>query len=142
MRLLLLLSSLAPVAACAGRPARPALPPGPLDRIAARVNATGATVGLYYRDLDTGDSLAYAADRRYHAASTMKVPVMVQVFRDLTERDGLTILLIEHVMRAVMALARHMVVLTFGQIIASGAPADVVRDPAVLGCYLGEDAEV
>jgi beta-lactamase class A len=82
MRLPLLLSSLALVAACAGRPARPALPPGPLDRIAARVNASGATVGLYYLDLDNGDSLAYAADRRYHAASTMKVPVMVQVFRD------------------------------------------------------------
>lgn len=65
---------------CAGR--GPALPPGPLDRIAARINASGATVGLYYRDADTGDSLAYAADRRFHAASTMKVPVMVQVFRD------------------------------------------------------------
>jgi beta-lactamase class A len=82
MRLPLLLSSLALVAACAGHPARPALPPGPLDRIAARVNASGATVGLYYRDLDAGDSLAYAADRRFHAASTMKVPVMVQVLRD------------------------------------------------------------
>ncbi len=67
---------------------------------------------------------------------------MVQVFRELNARDGLTILLIEHVMRAVMALAAHVVVLNFGQVLASGAPADVVRDPAVLGCYLGEDAEV
>ena len=66
-------------AACA---VRPAAAPGPLDRLAARIDASGATVGLYYRDLATGDSLAYAADRRYHAASTMKVPVLVQVFRD------------------------------------------------------------
>lgn len=82
MRALLRALSCITVAACAGRPATPDLPPGPLDRIAARINASGATVGLYYRDLDSGDSLAYAADRRYHAASTMKVPVMVQVFRD------------------------------------------------------------
>ena len=68
--------------------------------------------------------------------------LMVEVFRELNARDGLTILLIEHVMRAVMALAQHIVVLHHGEIIARGAPADVVRDPAVLECYLGEDAEV
>jgi len=66
---------------------------------------------------------------------------MVAVFRDLN-RKGLTILLIEHVMRAVMALSQHVVVLHHGQIIADGAPEQVVRDPAVLECYLGEEAEV
>jgi beta-lactamase class A len=68
--------------ACGGGAAPLPTPAGPLDRLAARIDASGATVGLYYRDLDSGDSLAYAADRRYHAASTMKVPVMMQVFRD------------------------------------------------------------
>ena len=67
---------------------------------------------------------------------------MVQVFQELNRAEGLTILLIEHVMRAVMALARHIVVLHHGEIIARGAPQDVVRDPAVLECYLGEEAEV
>jgi branched-chain amino acid transport system ATP-binding protein len=66
---------------------------------------------------------------------------MVAVFRGLN-RAGLTILLIEHVMRAVMALARQVVVLHHGEVIARGAPAEVVRDPAVLECYLGEDADV
>ncbi|HUJ86826.1 MAG TPA: ABC transporter ATP-binding protein [Burkholderiales bacterium] len=66
---------------------------------------------------------------------------MVEVFRELN-RGGLTILLIEHVMRAVMALARQVVVLHHGEIIARGAPAEVVRDPAVLECYLGEETEV
>jgi branched-chain amino acid transport system ATP-binding protein len=66
---------------------------------------------------------------------------MVAVFRELN-RGGLTILLIEHVMRAVMALARQVVVLHHGEIIARGAPAEVVRNPAVLECYLGEDAEL
>ncbi|MCX7962814.1 MAG: ABC transporter ATP-binding protein [Burkholderiales bacterium] len=66
---------------------------------------------------------------------------MVEVFRSLN-REGLTILLIEHVMRAVMALAGHIVVLHHGRVIARGAPDDIVRDPAVLECYLGEETEV
>jgi len=67
---------------------------------------------------------------------------MVAVFRELNRAEGLTILLIEHVMRAVMALAQDIVVLHHGEIIARGAPQDVVRDPAVLECYLGEEADV
>ena len=65
---------------------------------------------------------------------------MVALFRDLNARLGLTILLIEHVMRAVMALASQIVVLHHGEVIASGTPAQVTRDPAVLECYLGEEA--
>ena len=68
--------------------------------------------------------------------------LMVEVFRGLNKTDGLTILLIEHVMRAVMALAQHIGVLHHGEIIARGTPEQVVRDPAVLDCYLGEEAEV
>ncbi len=67
---------------------------------------------------------------------------MVEVFRELNRSDGLTILLIEHVMRAVMALAQQVVVLHHGEIIARGTPQQVVRDAAVLECYLGEEVEV
>ena len=67
---------------------------------------------------------------------------MVGLFREINRSDGLTILLIEHVMRAVMALAQQIVVLNYGEVIARGAPAEVVRNPAVLECYLGEEAEV
>jgi branched-chain amino acid transport system ATP-binding protein len=67
---------------------------------------------------------------------------MVEVFRELNRAEGLTILLIEHVMRAVMALAGHIGVLHHGEVIARGAPEQVVRDPAVLECYLGEETEV
>jgi branched-chain amino acid transport system ATP-binding protein len=67
---------------------------------------------------------------------------MIAVFREINRRDGLTVLLIEHVMRAVMALAQEIVVLHHGEVIARGAPGAVVRDPAVLECYLGEETEV
>ena len=67
---------------------------------------------------------------------------MVAVFRELNRAGGLTILLIEHVMRAVMALAQKVVVLHHGEIIADGAPAEVVRDQEVLDCYLGEETEI
>jgi branched-chain amino acid transport system ATP-binding protein len=65
---------------------------------------------------------------------------MVEVFRDLNKTYGTTILLIEHVMRAVMALAQHIGVLHHGEVIARGTPAEIVRAPAVLECYLGEES--
>jgi branched-chain amino acid transport system ATP-binding protein len=67
---------------------------------------------------------------------------IVAVFRELNRSEGLTILLIEHVMRAVMALAQRIVVLHHGEVIARGTPDEVVRDAAVLECYLGEETQV
>ena len=65
---------------------------------------------------------------------------MVAILRELNAETGLTILLIEHVMRAVMALASRILVLHHGAAIAQGTPEDVVRDPAVLASYLGAEA--
>jgi branched-chain amino acid transport system ATP-binding protein len=67
---------------------------------------------------------------------------MVATFKELNRDTGLTVLLIEHVMRAVMALSEHIVVLHHGEKISEGAPEQVVRDQAVLDCYLGEEVEV
>jgi branched-chain amino acid transport system permease protein len=52
-------------------------------------------------------------------------------------RQGATIVLVEHVMRAVLALADRIVVLNHGEVIAAGAPAAVMREPAVVTAYLG-----
>ena len=66
-----------------------------------------------------------------------EVDGMVSLFESIQRSEGMTILLIEHVMRAVMALAKHIVVLHHGEIIARGEPAEVVKNEAVLACYLG-----
>jgi branched-chain amino acid transport system ATP-binding protein len=64
---------------------------------------------------------------------------MVAILRELNAQ-GLTILLIEHVMRAVMALANRVLVLHHGAQIALGTPAEVTREPAVIESYLGAEA--
>lgn len=65
---------------------------------------------------------------------------LVAIFRELARETGVTILLIEHVMRAVMALAERILVLHHGAKLVEGAPADIVRDQRVLDSYLGAEA--
>ncbi len=64
---------------------------------------------------------------------------IVPVIRDFCRR-GITILMIEHVMQAVMSLAEHVFVLAEGRIIAEGTPATIVADPLVVEAYLGRGA--
>jgi branched-chain amino acid transport system ATP-binding protein len=64
---------------------------------------------------------------------------IVAILRELN-RDGLTILLIEHVMRAVTALASKILVLHHGASIAEGTPDHVLREPAVIESYLGAES--
>lgn len=64
---------------------------------------------------------------------------IIPVIRGLSGR-GMTVLMIEHVMQAVMSLAEHVFVLAEGRLIAEGTPSAVAADPAVIEAYLGHGA--
>lgn len=64
---------------------------------------------------------------------------MAETIRDLN-RDGMTVLLVEHNMRMVMSLSHDILVLSNGRRIAEGTAEDVRRHPEVLSAYLGEEA--
>ncbi len=61
----------------------------------------------------------------------------VTVFRALADELGAAVLLVEHNVDVVAAACNELVVLNFGEVIASGPTSDVLRDPAVRSAYLG-----
>jgi branched-chain amino acid transport system ATP-binding protein len=67
---------------------------------------------------------------------------MVALFREINQREKVTIVLIEHVMRVVMALAQEVFVLHNGEVLARGTAEHITQNPAVLECYLGEDTDL
>jgi branched-chain amino acid transport system ATP-binding protein len=77
------------------------------------------------------------ADEAMAGLSQSEVDEIVALLIAMNGR-GVTIIMIEHIMRAVMAFSQRLVVLVTGKKIADGSPQDVVSHPEVIGAYLGE----
>ena len=77
------------------------------------------------------------ADEAMAGLSHSEIEDIIKLLNRLSER-GITIILIEHIMRAVMSFSQRLVVLVSGKKIADGDPQEVIRDPEVERAYLGQ----
>jgi len=109
-----------------------------LDRPAASLTVAGCKRLEVTRALATGAELLLL-DEVLAGLNPREVATIVPMLRALVER-GVTILMIEHVMQAVMSLAERVFVLAEGRIIAEGPPQAVAGNPRVIESYLGRGA--
>jgi branched-chain amino acid transport system ATP-binding protein len=109
-----------------------------IDRAAATLTVAGRKRLELARALATQPKMILL-DEVMAGLNPTEIEEIIPVIRAI-RNDGVTILLIEHVMAAVMQLAEEIHVLAQGKLIASGPPAAIAADPVVIEAYLGEGA--
>jgi len=115
-----------------------------------------AQVGLAGKEDSPAELLSYGDQRRLEIARALateprlllldepfaglgsgEIAALSELIRDLHKNQGLTILLIEHKLREFMQLVSHVVAIDFGQVIATGSPSEIVKNPKVIEAYIG-----
>ena len=102
----------------------------------------GGLTQIEMRKLELARALAarprlLISDEAMAGLSSAEVDDILAILFRLNEQ-GITIIMIEHIMRAVMRFCERIAVLDAGQLIAEGTPEEIVRNPAVEKAYLGE----
>ena len=122
-----------------------------------RVAAILEQVGLAHKAPQSVDILPYGDLRRLEIARALatrpklllldepfaglgsgEIEPLAQLIRRLHDTQGLTILIIEHKLREFMQLVSRVIAMDFGEVVAIGAPADIVRHPRVIESYIGK----
>lgn len=94
-------------------------------------------LGEVARALATGPKVLLL-DEVMAALTPSEMDAVIATLRELRDREGITLVIVEHHMRAIMQISERILVLNFGQLIASGTPAEVSKNPEVITAYLGQ----
>jgi branched-chain amino acid transport system ATP-binding protein len=88
--------------------------------------------------LGTGPKLLLL-DELMAGLTFVEIDETLEELRSINEKMGITLIVVEHVMKAIMQLCQRIIVLNYGKIIAQGTPKEVANDKTVIEAYLGEE---